>query len=133
MIAVKGEIAKALDWPERKDDRSFPRRAVKIAPPEALQSLLASHLEDLRALLIVSQIELSERSAIENPYESQEIEGLAVGVIRATGNKCQRCWNYSDTVGTIASHPDLCERCQRNCHRETGNRNAPSRRPKAPD
>ncbi|NPU84860.1 MAG: isoleucine--tRNA ligase [Syntrophaceae bacterium] len=115
MIAVKGEIAKALEL-ARKDKtigHSLDAR-VRIAPPASLQSLLASHLEDLRALLIVSQIDVTERTTLVNPYESQEIDGLAVGVVRATGAKCQRCWNYSDTVGMDTSHPDLCERCQRN-------------------
>ncbi|HOI74327.1 MAG TPA: isoleucine--tRNA ligase [Syntrophales bacterium] len=115
LITLKGEIAKALELArkEKTIGHSLDAR-VRIAPPEGHRSLLASHLEDLRALLIVSQIELSERNALENPYESQEIEGLAVGVVRATGNKCQRCWNYSDTVGTAAAHPDLCDRCLSN-------------------
>jgi isoleucyl-tRNA synthetase len=115
MIAVKGEIAKALELARKNKTIGHSLDArVQVAPPEALQTLLESHLEDLRALLIVSQIELVERKALATPYESQEIGGLAVGVVRATGTKCNRCWNYSDTVGTVASHPELCERCLRN-------------------
>jgi len=36
---------------------------------------------------------------------------LKVGVKKARGEKCQRCWNFSDTVGKDKNHPDLCERC----------------------
>ena len=30
---------------------------------------------------------------------------------KATGGKCDRCWNYSATVGASAAHPKLCDRC----------------------
>ena len=38
-----------------------------------------------------------------------EVEGLSVTVVKAEGGKCERCWTYSDFVGT--GHPELCERC----------------------
>jgi isoleucyl-tRNA synthetase len=36
---------------------------------------------------------------------------LKVAVNRAPGNKCQRCWNWRETVGEKEDHPDLCQRC----------------------
>lgn len=32
-------------------------------------------------------------------------------VVRAEGEKCERCWCYSKYVGTNHTHPTLCERC----------------------
>ena len=32
-------------------------------------------------------------------------------VEKAKGDKCQRCWNYSEEVGNDKTHPALCERC----------------------
>ena len=37
--------------------------------------------------------------------------GVTVGVGRAPGDKCGRCWNYSESVGASQEHPALCERC----------------------
>ena len=34
-----------------------------------------------------------------------------VGVSRAEGSKCERCWNYSLLVGSFSDHPTLCSRC----------------------
>ncbi|XP_054804548.1 isoleucine--tRNA ligase, chloroplastic/mitochondrial [Prosopis cineraria] len=34
-----------------------------------------------------------------------------VGVSRAEGSKCERCWNYSLLVGSFSDHPTLCGRC----------------------
>jgi|GEM_PF-1790086 len=39
------------------------------------------------------------------------VEGLGVAAAHATGDKCERCWIYSDTVGECDEHPTLCERC----------------------
>jgi isoleucyl-tRNA synthetase len=36
---------------------------------------------------------------------------MAVEVFRAAGGKCARCWNYRDSVGESASHPEICDRC----------------------
>ena len=44
-------------------------------------------------------------------YESQDIPGLVIGVDRAPGEKCERCWMRSERVGENAAHPSLCERC----------------------
>ncbi|MGO9613517.1 MAG: zinc finger domain-containing protein, partial [Dissulfurispiraceae bacterium] len=30
---------------------------------------------------------------------------------RASGNKCERCWNWSELVGSFEEHPEVCERC----------------------
>ena len=32
-------------------------------------------------------------------------------VVKAEGEKCERCWCYSNTVGTDSEHPTLCARC----------------------
>ena len=44
--------------------------------------------------------------------EDPAFEGkLSFSVEKADGAKCERCWSYSETVGTIAEHPTLCKRC----------------------
>ncbi|EXB74782.1 Isoleucine--tRNA ligase [Morus notabilis] len=34
-----------------------------------------------------------------------------IGVSRAEGGKCERCWNFSLQVGSFSEHPTLCSRC----------------------
>ena len=62
---------------------------------------LAASKEELPFILIVSQLELSEK-------ESGPIE---TSVEKADGEKCERCWNYSVDVGTSSDHPTVCGRC----------------------
>jgi len=115
MIDARAEIAKALEQ-ARKDKvigHSLDAR-VSIGAPEKMKNLFESHLEDLRALLIVSQLQIVPENQITNPYKSEEIKGLVVGVEKARGEKCERCWVYSESLGKDKDHPKVCDRCLAN-------------------
>ncbi|OGP81912.1 MAG: isoleucine--tRNA ligase [Deltaproteobacteria bacterium RBG_16_58_17] len=112
LIAVRGEVARAIETTRQNKVLGHSLdAAVAIAAPEKLRDLLAAHREDLRALLIVSDVRIVGEQALGEAYRSADIPGLVVGVSRAKGEKCHRCWIYSETVGTSAEHPALCERC----------------------
>jgi isoleucyl-tRNA synthetase len=65
--------------------------------------LLRRHEADLRYIFIVSQVAVAEDPGAK--------DGLQIEVAKADGQKCERCWNYSDKVGIEADFPSLCERC----------------------
>jgi isoleucyl-tRNA synthetase len=94
---------------------------VAIEPkPEIPASIAVTHdstmtgngVDELRYLFITSEVELVESNAIlqELPYTYQSPE-LAIGVVKADGEKCDRCWNYSTHVSESIEHPLICERC----------------------
>lgn len=56
--------------------------------------------EQLAEILIVSDVTV-EKSDSETDFE----------VVKADGEKCERCWCYSKYVGTNHEHPTLCKRC----------------------
>ncbi len=58
----------------------------------------AGHLEEI---LIVSGVEVVKDRDGETEFE----------VVKADGEKCERCWRYSTTVGNDSEHSTLCERC----------------------
>jgi len=68
---------------------------------------------DLSTLLIVSQVSVHPitEQVPGKAFVSEEIPGFQVLVKVAPGEKCERCWNYSVTVGQEANHPTLCSRC----------------------
>jgi len=69
-------------------------------------------VDELRYLLITSQVELVDLPdpILKLDHHSQA-ETLAVGVALAEGKKCDRCWNYSPSVGQSSEHPLICDRC----------------------
>jgi len=115
MIDVRAEIAKALEQARKEKiiGHSLDAR-VSIAVPEKMKALLENHLEDLRALLIISQLQLVAENQITRPYVSDEFKGLMVSVEKAFGKKCERCWIYSESVGEDKQHPKICARCAEN-------------------
>ena len=69
---------------------------------ESLYEKYNALTEELKDILIVSGVSASKDGNDEAP----EIE-----VIKAEGEKCERCWSYSNTVGSDNEHPTLCARC----------------------
>ena len=81
-----------------------------LNPTDSLND--GNHVDELRYLLLASQVELLDSpDALEGLKYSFQSDALGVGVVKADGEKCDRCWNYSVHVGESAEHPTLCERC----------------------
>jgi isoleucyl-tRNA synthetase len=114
-VDLKGEASRVIETARQaKTVGHSLDAAVTFAAPEPLRTLLETHLEDLRALLIVSDVRIVEGPLPGDAYQSTEIAGLSVAVERAKGEKCNRCWIYSETTGASADHPTLCRRCLEN-------------------
>ena len=114
LLEVRREVAKALETARaEKLIGSSLEAAVRIAhAPEDLPALLRAKRGLLPTLFIVSGVELGRAEARASVnYESQDIPGLVIGVDRARGGKCERCWMRSERVGENPAHPSLCERC----------------------
>jgi len=65
----------------------------------------------MRTLLIVSQVNIVPKDSLTDPYVSGEFEGLTIGVTRSPGEKCNRCWIFSESVGADKHHATICTRC----------------------
>jgi len=37
--------------------------------------------------------------------------GITIGIAKAAGHKCERCWHYETDIGDHAAHPTICGRC----------------------
>ena len=73
--------------------------AVSITAPEPTYGYLRALGEELRFVLMVSKVSVSEG------------EALNIVVDKAEGEKCERCWHYLPDVGSNPAHPCLCARC----------------------
>ncbi|OMO59452.1 Aminoacyl-tRNA synthetase, class Ia [Corchorus capsularis] len=74
--------------------------------------------DTLHRIFLTSQVEVVPslgNEVVQNiqytgEYLVQE-DRVWIGVSRAEGSKCERCWNYSHQVGSFMEHPTLCGRC----------------------
>jgi isoleucyl-tRNA synthetase len=84
----------------------------QLASLNPTDSLSGDRVDELRYFFLSSQVELVDSAeAIARAEYKSEAETLAVGVVKADGQKCDRCWNYSTHVGEFPDDPTICERC----------------------
>jgi isoleucyl-tRNA synthetase len=66
---------------------------------QKVYDILKKREKDLPGMFIVSGVSLNKTGKHE------------VMVEKAEGTKCERCWNYSSSVGANPKHPSICARC----------------------
>ncbi|MEW6571088.1 MAG: isoleucine--tRNA ligase [Nitrospirota bacterium] len=113
LFEVRNEVNKAIERKrsERLLGNSLEAK-VTIRAPADYHRLLSLHRDFLPTFFIVSAVEMTEGN-MKGSYQSAEIEGLEINIERAPGEKCQRCWNWSESVGVFSDAPEICERCYR--------------------
>lgn len=96
---------------------------------EDLFLLLQEKRDLFEKLSIISELQLFHAPDLDHVYEHPEWGGreqqdgtrdlerhIIWRVDPSTFSKCQRCWNYRESVGRDAGYPDLCERCATLAH-----------------
>ncbi|HDV6087581.1 TPA: isoleucine--tRNA ligase [Staphylococcus pseudintermedius] len=107
-MALRDDVNRALEAArnEKVIGKSLEAK-VKIGNSPSFDTLaFLEGFNDLHQLFIVSQVELVEDTKGE-AYQHGTIE-----IAKADGEKCARCWNYSESLGSVGELDDLCPRCQ---------------------
>jgi len=118
---VRTAVSKALELMRAQKfiGASLEARVILHAEDKALYERLKSYEDILPTVIIVSGLEIVNDNAGEFKCEDQNFaDKLSFSVERALGDKCERCWSYSTTVGENSQHPTLCSRC---CGQVTSN------------
>ncbi len=101
--SIRGEVLRALENERKEGHIGHPLEAVVTikAGKETGKLLESLGEEELADIFIVSKVELID----------SEKDEMIVEVGHAPGEKCERCWKYSESVGKDENHPTVCERC----------------------
>ncbi|GAB2248675.1 hypothetical protein Droror1_Dr00008557 [Drosera rotundifolia] len=74
--------------------------------------------DNLHRLFITSQAKILSSASHKPPDVThsadcviQENNEVWIGVVKADGLKCERCFHYTPKVGSYPEHPTLCSRC----------------------
>ncbi len=107
--AIRDDVNKALEAARtaKTIGKSLEAKVVLHCSEEACR-FLAGEEKLLPTIFIVSEVALTQEGS---GAFSGEVEGITVDVSAAQGEKCQRCWMQSETVGKDEKHPTLCARC----------------------
>ncbi|MBX3121676.1 MAG: isoleucine--tRNA ligase [Nitrospira sp.] len=106
VLEVRSAVQAALEVKRREKVIGAPLEArVVIEANSERYEFLKRYEQELSSFFIVSDVVLTQAGHLA------ESPGYSVTVDKATGAKCERCWNYRSAVGTSADHPTLCDRC----------------------
>ena len=114
LIEIKKAVNKGLEKARSEDlIRHSLEAKVTVYAEGSDYDLLQRYALQLPYIFITSQAEVKPLSEAPETAVFDEDTGIKVFVERAKGNKCERCWMYSETVGKDSEYPDVCERCAR--------------------
>ncbi|NVN89196.1 MAG: isoleucine--tRNA ligase [Desulfuromonadales bacterium] len=111
IIRVRADVSKALELARAAKTIGHSLDAgVTIAAPAELLAFLNEYRQELQSIFIVSNVTLTD--TLEGEYWcSESIPGLNIQVSAAPGEKCERCWCYSQQLGSNSQHPSICPKC----------------------
>jgi isoleucyl-tRNA synthetase len=102
LIGVRDDVLKSLESARNEKLIGAPLEArVELSADGELYPLLKQYSRELPGLFIVSQVDLRNHAS----------EGVAVKIGRAAGTKCERCWKYTEDIGSVPEWPTVCASC----------------------
>lgn len=100
---TRDTVKKAIEVEvKNKTIRSSLEAKVTLKCKDEQYNFLKSVENELATAFIVSDVEIIN----DNTAKQLEVE-----ISHAEGEKCERCWTYSNTVGKHEHHKTLCDRC----------------------
>ena len=116
LLKVRGEVNKVIEQAraDKKVGGSLEAAVTLYAEPELAAKLTALG-DELRFVLLTSGATVAEyNDAPADAQQSEVLKGLKVALSKAEGEKCPRCWHYTQDVGKVAEHAEICGRCVSN-------------------
>lgn len=103
IFKIKENLAKELEAARdaKRIGHSLDAKITMYASGDEYE-FLSKNVDNLKLVNIVSQ------------FEVQKADQPKVIVEKAYGDKCARCWMYSQSVGRNLNHEDLCDKCIKN-------------------
>lgn len=111
IMQIRSEVLKVLEQARVAKTIGLSLDAsVTLAASGELRSFLEGYRDELATILIVSQVTLVDDLKGAG-HAAESVEGLHIAVAPAAGEKCERCWHYSQALGHDPAHPAICPKC----------------------
>ena len=116
LLNIRKDVLKALEISRKNGEivNALQAQVNIFSKNNNTYQYLDAFKEKLEQIFIVSKVNLfkyDENVSREKYYKGEEVPEILIGIENAPGQKCERCWCYSDTVGTDLQYPTICKRC----------------------
>lgn len=111
LMLVRDDVLKALEEARNAKTigKSLEAKVTVYVKKELLEAFDTTKI-DFAQFFIVSDFTLAGLKE-EAPAEALALDVASVIVVKAQGEKCERCWTISSKVGENDKHSTLCPRC----------------------
>ena len=107
LIKIKDAVSKKLEKARAEKVIGLSLEAKVILYAEAEEyDFIKNNADLLKDICMVSGLEISE-----NRRNQDEEVGIGIEIQKADGEKCERCWKYSASVGKDIENPHICQDC----------------------
>ena len=116
LLKVRGEVNKVIEQ-ARSDKRigGALEASVTLYADAELAAKLQALGNELRFVLLTSGAQVADYAQADaEAQQSELLKGLKIGLHKAEGEKCPRCWHYTTDVGQNPEHAAVCGRCYTN-------------------
>ena len=115
LLELRSAVTRVLESARREKIIGLSLDAEVVLQADAdLAPFLEKYQEQLKELCIVSSLRVVKDGNQEAGLQfvtDENVSGLQIAVKPAMGEKCERCWIVSPTVGSDTEHPTICTRC----------------------
>ncbi len=111
LLKLRKDVLRALEVARKEDLIRHPYEArVLLKLPEEYKKLVEERIDWIKYFFTTSQVEIVENIDAEVKIEGEEVENSEIGITKAKGEKCPRCWIYDESVGKNGQ--PVCDRCK---------------------
>ncbi len=106
--AVREVVLKNLETARTAREIGHPLEAslaLKVKAGSEFDRVVTRFESILPELFVVSRVAVERVAAVADDAPAEAV------VTPLKTQRCARCWNYFESVGTVDGHPDLCARC----------------------
>ncbi len=109
LVDIKKDVLKALEnlRREKKIKSSLETDVCIYVKSRSSREKMAGLGDDLQRFFQVAKVELTDEAL----PDMEKFDYSSIKIERSKGEKCPRCWNFSENTGTDENHPELCPRC----------------------
>lgn len=115
LLKIRSETHKLLAniRQEQEINTLFQASVILYASSPKIYDLLDMYIDDLEEIFMAARVRLMppDSPIPEGTHKVEGIDDLVIDIRHIAGEKCERCWTYSDTVRTNEQHPGLCNGC----------------------
>jgi isoleucyl-tRNA synthetase len=113
LLKVRSVCNKALELAreQKKLGKTQEAQVVLTFDDDVMASRVRALGAELPALLMVSQANVGSLPSETDVWARACDHGVTATVLRADGEKCQRCWNFRSNLGSDARFPEVCLPC----------------------